>query len=211
MRFSSFLQGGGYKLSSSPSMPDDRVTGPHEFGSRQDWGMIYLVKVLSNVSVQFREELGTAFWTRAHLSIDDFDEAPDVFSQFLMNRPAAHEGIKMLCLSLSHRKLERYYWSDVDSVCQTVTGNIQLEELYINLSVPSDIIKELSTEREKHQWLRGLRQLHVSQYFKLDLEIWYYGPEGVGGDKEWRICEDLRKEYAPHPHPTNNAGHSSHL
>jgi hypothetical protein len=61
---------------------------------------IQMIRRLSNVSHDVRNDLAKLFWTRVHIACDYYDDL-DAIALFLQDRPAVHAGIKSLHLRLS--------------------------------------------------------------------------------------------------------------
>jgi len=83
-----------YKLDAHPLM-----SFKEGFSLDKDWSMIELIQNLSQVSYQFRQELGRVFWTRVHMKLN-WKLPPIEMVPFLAGRGAVHKGIKSLTLRI---------------------------------------------------------------------------------------------------------------
>jgi hypothetical protein len=178
-------------------------------GPCHDWPMIALVRHMSHVSTQFRQELGDAFWTNAQLNcVDDWHlESIEVF---LQERPAIHKFITTVSMSLDicqddHSATYQDVLSEagktkVLSLFQSLSKNLALHSFHVILLIDEEYLADFAHGEGPFGHLgAAFRSLNVTQRFKVSCIMKLIGGTNENyddGDQIKRRVE-LTKEYAP--------------
>lgn len=105
---------------------------PHPGTPGRDWHMIKLVRDLSNISCQFRQELGEIMWQNTRM-----DFINGIFSgkpmAFLIDRPAIHKGIKSLAFDIGIINDTAEDINTLKQFCRYVAAVLELTHLEIRL------------------------------------------------------------------------------
>ncbi|XMA19369.1 hypothetical protein WAI453_012160 [Rhynchosporium graminicola] len=134
-----------------------------------DWLMIEHVRQLSNVSTQFRHELGSVIWTSIHLEIDgsDYSATSQSFFAFLKERPAIHRSIKSIHIKLNCIDQGYYNLAHISRWCEYLNGKVELASLSIDLIAERKDLEHLVLGGGPLSHLLSVRNLTVTSEFKL--------------------------------------------
>lgn len=120
--------------------------------------MVHLVRVMSNVSTQFREELSTIIWSNVRLELDystELSSTHHLLSSFIADRPAVIEKIKSLALCIDLGDQFHDFNSDLeaDTVtteliawCHRLSSHFEVKTLWIGLAISVDCAQKMITE-----------------------------------------------------------------
>lgn len=162
---------GHYRIISRSSIEQERSPKVN------DWGMVFLLRIMSNVRIQFWNELSNVLWNRVKLFMwfgrtsysdeDTCNTSPEALSSFLNDRPAVHTGIKSLQVALDY---------DPDNIANDMEENerrfvafcsliaiIELESFTIQMNCDMNFIEQVLQEYPPS--LPVLRTLNVIQNF----------------------------------------------
>jgi hypothetical protein len=140
-----------------------------------------------------------------------------VWKEVFKDRPAICMGIKSLkievesdlgskyrgSIAVKDSYGQRYNLVDVDrftSDCQTISKNLFLEDLSLNINVPENDFKALSLAEGIHEAIIGFHNFNVSRSFTVVLNV--TGADGGGryfctGEKGHKHSEILSRRYEP--------------
>jgi hypothetical protein len=159
--------------------------GPH-----RDWLMLDLARNLSNVSTRFSQELGAVFWASTSIRTEFISRQSLV--HFLKERPAIHQGVKVLFIGFN-------FWEDSDlndtalkSLCEYLSSTLTLQHLGIDIAIDEPDLPFLASGTGGFESLRALQILNVSRSFEIRLCIMC--PDRDFGDDIYE-AEDAEIEY----------------
>ncbi|KAL2065166.1 hypothetical protein VTL71DRAFT_4307 [Oculimacula yallundae] len=137
-----------------------------------DWLMIDLVRHLSNVSTQFRYELGSVVWRNIHLESDESHDGSDhtgargSLLNLLEERPAIHQNIKSIHIKLNCRHQGYYNLAHIAKLCQYPRTNVELTTFQLELLAEKEDLEVLILGRGPLSDLLSIRDLKISSEFK---------------------------------------------
>jgi hypothetical protein len=170
-----------------------------------DHSHLEFVRELSNVSTNFRKELGDEQFSRIKLTFYP-DHELEWLRGFLEDRPAMHVGIKTLWLSISHQ------WSintgQFDRLCNDISKHLNLEDFTIRLDIPEEDLEQFIRAEGLYAHVTNLRKLRVTRTFEVEVRFisaahWTYrennytreGGFGKHHERKARAEERLWKKY----------------
>jgi hypothetical protein len=169
---------------------------PGEEGPDQDWLMIDLVRNLSNVSTQFREELGTVFWASTSISARFTCGKP--LLHFFKEQPAIHQGIKSLFLEFDFwEALTKFDGTALQSLCNYLSSILNLQHLDIDITVYDTDLPRLASGKGRYKALNALRTLKVSKSFEIELCIMCNESFGDDEDARYEHTSKLEDKHMP--------------
>jgi hypothetical protein len=158
--------------------------------------MIDLVRNLSNVSTQFREELGTVFWASTSISAG-FTPGKPLF-HFFKERPAIHQGVKSLVLEFNFwDTLPEVGGTALQSLCDYPSSILNLQHLDIDITVYDIDLPNLASGRGRYKDLKALRALKVSKSFEIELCIMCVQSFGDDEDARYEHTSKLEDKHMP--------------
>ncbi|EPE26140.1 hypothetical protein GLAREA_02052 [Glarea lozoyensis ATCC 20868] len=140
---------------------------------------LYWLRQMSNVNCLFRKELAQVFWGRTSIRLLDFRSTRRIFfymEKLLLERPAICSGIKKLILHLSDNEESEMPGKaiDLDKFSHqfgSLSSLVHLEDLDLSISIHEIRVKALCTVEGKYKNLRVIRDLKVSNHFRLTMRI----------------------------------------
>jgi hypothetical protein len=155
-----------------------------------------LIRDLSNVSTQFRAELGKVFWSSVRICCPNKYSAM-ALKPFLLDRPATHKGIKRLSVEIVEveegesdgKYLLPAYKCIADS-------KFELEVLELRLAIHENILLELLKGRGQAAWLEVFRNICVTKTLDLKIE-WHsdYEDYYTENTPDWEVEMKMRQEW----------------
>ncbi|KAH8764463.1 hypothetical protein BGZ57DRAFT_930937 [Hyaloscypha finlandica] len=169
----------------------------------KDWSMFELIRNLSNVSAQFRQEFGDVFWRRTKIIMSVFDPNNDILSGFLEERPAVPGGIRHLefaldftghIIDLKVKEDQRRFLIFL----RTISTLSNLEQLSVSIYTEENQLCEFESESETRKQLEACRVLPVKEEFDLWLCIDASDSGRFDSSEEMnKYTEDLEAKWCP--------------
>lgn len=139
-------------------------------GLVRDWSMIKLVRDLSNLSVQFRQEVGNIIWanTKINFPIERYGGWSSLEPlAFLFERPAMHKGIKSLQLNIPRGNIYGDEISHFKVTCQYLSTILELTHLRIMINGDISDVKEMTRGSDKYSGIEITRLIKVKKSFEV--------------------------------------------
>jgi hypothetical protein len=187
---------GDYELSVYPRREQ---AARHDYDDNKDWLFIEWIRQASNVSLQFRKELGDVFWTRTSIRSANLCDESTIWRlpEFLNERPAIHSGVKYLDLWIDCYDYAISLCSErFDSWCEYISITLKLEKLVFFITVEKENVKPLSLGQGMFTCLVSSRKLHVTRSFEVCVSI-LEDPESDPEGTESKELYELARKYQP--------------
>jgi hypothetical protein len=169
---------------------------PHLAGPSKDWLMIDLVRNLSNVSTQFRQELCAVFWASTSISTRFTSGQP--LLHFFKERPAVHQSVKSLYLEFDFWEgLKDFDGAALKALCDYLSSILNLQHLDIDITVYDTDLPRLASGKGRYEDLKALRTLKVSKSFEIELRILCDKPFGDDEDARNEHTSELEEKHMP--------------
>jgi hypothetical protein len=147
----------------------------------KDLCLLEWIRHASNVSTQFRYELGELIWKRSHLRLYINEESKSEFlalGQLIDDRPAIIAGIKVLYLNVGSRdediRLDDYILFSPERLTpmlKTACKTLHLEILSLELYIATDDLRKLVLGEGKWKPLEMVQDISVTEEFSLKLTV----------------------------------------
>jgi hypothetical protein len=144
------------------------------YEDNKDWLVIEWIRQTSNVSLQFRKELGDVFWTRTSINSATLCDESTIWllPGFLNERPAIHSGVKYLDLEIyCCDDTLSLYAEEFESWFEYISITLKLEKLAFFIIVDKENAKDLSLGQGMFACLVSSRKLHVTRSFQVSVCI----------------------------------------
>jgi hypothetical protein len=160
---------GEYKLIAHPIREQ---SAGYKYRDREDWFLFEWVRQASNISVQFRKELGDVFWRRTRINVETLPRSFWILPEFLDERPAIHPGIKYLNLSITTwEEAPKHFSKAFEIWCDYVSDTLTLEKLHLDIILEKEDVKRVKSGKGMFACLASFRKLQVTRSFKLSVSI----------------------------------------
>ncbi|KAF8866959.1 hypothetical protein BDZ45DRAFT_719956 [Acephala macrosclerotiorum] len=181
---------GDYELCLRPMRKLQKGTKDSEWGTqrRRDWLYLEWLRQVSNVSTEFRKELGDVFWARTAIS---YHNRLDYFSlpQILKQRPAVISGIKYLDVALTiwdqTPTFPKSMFPDFATMCKEWSSTLKLDKIHWRVLVANKAFREW--ENTKIEPLRAARSLNVTQDFNMAVVLCIIGRDPTEQEEALRV------------------------
>jgi len=148
--------------------------------------MFDLVRNLSNVSTQFREDLAGVIWARTEIVYEGYERPKRLTIAFLQNRPAIHPGVRSLTINMllngidikelpTHKLRERIRAvkvAELTNFFHYAASNLSsLEILKLDLRIwcIKEILPSLLSGIDDLQYILAVKDIPVSKAFTINL------------------------------------------
>ncbi|KAF5869973.1 uncharacterized protein Bfra_010118 [Botrytis fragariae] len=148
------------------------------WGPRLDWAYLEWVRVLANVSMQFRLEFGSVIWERSQIYYYDVTRK-SALGHFLTASPGITKGIEELVINITLEECLKWETSSDESIqscnrrfqalIELISQKLDLECLTLSLSGTQSALFNLAEGEGSLKILRNIRDLKVTKGFQVEI------------------------------------------
>ncbi|KAF8860780.1 hypothetical protein BDZ45DRAFT_724297 [Acephala macrosclerotiorum] len=145
-------------------------TVTHSDSVIKDWTMIKLVRDLSNVNTQFRQELGEVFWAHINITLSyggfgNWNSWEPL--AFFSDSPAICKGIKSLALSLKLWITNPHGVVHFKLLCKYLTAPLELIHLRLRVEGNDYYLAKMGRGGGPYKGIEVLRLMNVTKSFEV--------------------------------------------
>ncbi|TGO25427.1 hypothetical protein BPAE_0080g00180 [Botrytis paeoniae] len=142
------------------------------------WAYLKWIRMLANVSTQFRLELGSVIWERSRIYCND-DKDESALGQLLTASPGIAKGLKELVIEVIYQECSIWEKGNDESIrsvneifsvlIQPVSQKLNLEYLTMRLGVTKSALVKLAEGEGLMKILTKIRDLKVTKGFQIEM------------------------------------------
>jgi hypothetical protein len=164
-----------------------------------DLPMIDLLRNLSNVSTNFREEFGSIFWANIWLRLWSGTLEERTLQCFLKERPAIHKRIGRLEVPVElwlHNELDAQTLNNIKSEINYLPKSLEIRHFVLEVFIKEEELPDLAAGTGVWKLFKAIQRVKVTVAFDLILTVMANG-FWWDDDEELAYCTEVSREHVP--------------